>query len=188
MYTVVFVIIILLLILLGGGLFAWAYEKVFAKQASENKSKGSAMVIDDLERKYQYLQGQYDISKRLAMDILRIVLEVAIALNVIPIIYHDQLKTLFGVSTSFFYQAWAFIVASILFGFWTYFLLFEGYYHQAHFEASRLLYPHAGEPLKTAKLYNRFLNLAHYFGVLVLICFSMALVLIVSAVIQLVVH
>ena len=94
----------------------------------------------ELEQRYQYVQKQYDVSRGIGLDLLKILLGMTITLAAVPIAFHDKITTLFsGRSIYFIYLSWIFILLALLSGFVAYLFIFEGYYYQAHFEASRWL-------------------------------------------------
>ena len=134
----------------------------------------------ELEQRYQYVQKQYDVSRGIGLDLLKILLGMTITLAAVPIAFHDKITTLFsGRSIYFIYLSWIFILLALLSRFVAYLFIFEGYYYQAHFEASRWLEGSQDDVNKYSKNSNNFFDLAHRFGVGSLVFFVTALTFII---------
>ncbi len=91
------------------------------------------------ERKFQFVQQQYNLARSIGIDVLKFYLQVVIAIIVIPIIFHQQTFVVFGDNISYIYTSWIYIVVSVLLGVLAYGMTFEGYFHQAHREYHRHL-------------------------------------------------
>ena len=105
-----------------------------------NKKNENFQWTPELEARYQYVQKQYDNARAIGIDVLKVILGTVIALNIIPMIFHQKILVLFPEKLiNFVYISWICILLSVLFGSLAYFLVFEGYYHFAHFEAMRWL-------------------------------------------------
>jgi len=138
----------------------------------------------ELERRYQYVQKQYDNARTLGMDVLKILLGTVIALNVIPMIFNQKILVLFpGKWIVFIYVSWICILLSILFGSLAYFLIFEGYYHFAHFEAIRWLSGSLENMRKFETKSNCMFDCAHWLGIIGIFLFSMSIICIVIAIV-----
>ena len=137
----------------------------------------------------QYVEKQYDVARGIGIDVLKVLLNVVISLNIIPVIFHDKVFALFPEQAKFIYFSWILILVSVLSGFGAYFFIFEGYYFKALKEDWRCL--QKTEPKeeveKQIKNYheksNWHLDRAHSCGYVCLGAFVLAIVVLIIAVI-----
>ncbi len=130
----------------------------------------------ELERRYQYVQKKYEYSRDVGLTALKILLGTAISLAAVPIVFYERLTMIFPAqSMAWIYLSWAFILFSLLSGFLTYLLIFEGYYYQAHFEEERWL----GEDKSIMSRYDNksqtHLKHAHWSGITTFVSLTLAL-------------
>lgn len=144
------------------------------------KNKKEVPWTPEIEQRYQYVQKQYDNSRVIGMDVLKILLGTTITIAAVPIVFFDKVRALFvGKSIALIYFSWIFIILALLLGFWAYLFVFEGYYHQAHLEASRWLNGDQNLIEKYNKKSNKLFDLAHLFGIGSAISFGISLLCIV---------
>jgi len=110
---------------------------------------------------------KFHLARGIGIDAIKLLLNVVISLNIIPLIFHENIGKLFGKYVGLLYCSWIAILLAVLLGFLAYFFIFEGYYHQA---------------LNKEKQGDRFLDAAHYFGIGCLISFIVAIFFIIFAV------
>mgnify|MGYP001588826655 CR=1 FL=1 len=116
--------------------------------------------------------SKFHIARGIGIDILKLLLNVVISLNIVPLVFHENISKFFGNKIFLVYSAWIAILITVLLGFLTYFFIFEGYYHQA---------------LKKDKIGDGFLDWAHYIGIGCLIAFVFAILLMIVGIVSVVV-
>lgn len=141
----------------------------------ENKNIIKHQWTPDWEARYQYTQKQYDNARAMGIDVLKVFLQVVIALNIIPIIFHEKLLNLFGGYIKWLYASWICILISVLIGFIAYFFVFEGYFHQAHFESLRWLGGTEKYMKEMEKKADFLFDLAHWLGIVAMLSFLLAI-------------
>lgn len=157
----------------------------------DSENQKTVQWTPEWESKFQYVQKQYDNARFMGIDILKLFLQVVIATNVIPFIFHDKIITLFKNHIWLIYCSWICIILSVLTGFIAYFFIFEGYYHHAHFEASRWLLVPSEENNERVKIKeyseasDSFFNKGHYFGIFTVAFFILGIAFIIAAICKL---
>ena len=148
-----------------------------------DRKNGNIQWTPELEARYQYVQRQYDNARTLGIDVLKVLLGTVIALNIVPMIFHQKILVLFpGKLINFIYVSWVCILLSVLFGSLAYFFVFEGYYHFAHSEAMR--WSGSLEDMREfAAKSNRMFDWAHCLGIIGIVSFVIAIICIIIAII-----
>ena len=115
----------------------------------------------DHEQNDKLVESYYDKARGLGLDILKVVVGTSIAIAGVPILSFDRVKQVFpGALLQWILASWVFVLLTLMLGFWTFFLLFEGYYNFALQEESRLILRKEKETQKHWKQSNRFFNLS----------------------------
>jgi hypothetical protein len=149
----------------------------------------------ELIRRLNQSEERYNLSRNIAIDILKLYLQTVIALVAVPIVFQTNLLAIFGVvAIKYIYISWVLLLVSILLGFLSYFCIFEGYYHQAHFWYFSFMTPFYSieesvrKSRESALKWNEikqsfFLRLSHYLGFGTIALFCIAIIYIIKAVI-----
>jgi hypothetical protein len=151
----------------------------------------------EINSRLNLLEGRYNSSRNIAIDILRLYLQTVITMVVVPLIFKTNLHEIFGDGVVNIYYSWIGFLISIMFGFLSYFLIFEGNYHLAHFYTFTYLSPFYSTDESVQKQLKRelgknqikshiFLELSHILGIGAMLCFCAAIFFIVRAAILLI--
>ena len=132
--------------------------------------------------KEDYVVWRYDRARSLGLDILKLLLQTAIVIAGVPIIFYDKVKAIFtGATFTFLLVAWSCILTSLIVGFIALLLIFEGDYHGAHMESDRS----AGNMEAASvneRVSNRLLDVAHWLGIVTGLLFAIGIALVIVAV------
>jgi hypothetical protein len=164
--------------------YAWLK---FRTDLSEQERLAFKDCLDQMDERYSF-------SRSIGIDVLKFYLQTVIAVIIVPMIFQKQLLDIFTpANISNIYIAWACLFVSIACGMLSYFCIFEGYYHLAHFYSFILFRPFLSlertvrekatneEKINQAKQYI-FLEMSHCLGIAALTFFCVAIYFIVKAI------
>jgi len=166
----------------------WGWQK-FRENLSDAERQ-------EMQKRISLAEDRYNYARQTGIDILRLYLQTVITMIVIPMIFQLNLRNVFGEGIRDIYLSWMCLLISIVSGFLSYFCIFEGNYHLSHFYYFIYLRPfytsEEGVQNQLEIEVNRnqirshiFLELSHWFGIVAIILFCIAMFYILKAVMAL---
>lgn len=117
----------------------------------------------EFERRYQFVEGLYNETRRIGLQQLQVLLSTGIVLAGIPLVFHEKVYGVFAPSGGmpWIYASWLFVLCALIPGFVSLALTFEGYYHHAIAEQARIVYSKKASAATLKNKSNRFYDVAH---------------------------